>query len=87
MARIFTIDFSFENALHHAIVSVRETPFYTEYKITLQSPQLNELLLSDKIISPQPHTFVFANVAAQEYNQLMTQVLVAVSEHIHSFQH
>jgi hypothetical protein len=87
MARIFTIDFSFENALHHAIVSVRETPFHTEYKITLQSPQLNELLLSDKILSPQPQTFLFANVATHEYNPLMKEVLVAVSGYIHSFQH
>jgi hypothetical protein len=87
MARIFTIDFSFENALHHAIVSVRETPFHIEYKITLQTSQLNELLLSDKIISTQPQVFVFANVAAHEYNELMKQLLVAVSEHIHSFQH
>jgi hypothetical protein len=87
MARIFTIEFSFDNALHHAIVAVRETPFHTEYKITLQTPQLNELLLSDKIVSPQPQTFLFANVAADEYNQLMKQVLVAVSGYVHSFQH
>ena len=87
MARIFTIDFSFDNALHHAIISVRETPFHTEYKITLQSPQLNELLLSDKILSPQPQTFLFANVGTHEYNQLMKEVLAAVSDYIHSFQH
>jgi hypothetical protein len=87
MARIFTIEFSFENELHHAIIAVRETPFHTEYKITLQSPQLNELLLSDKIVSPQPQTFLFANVSSNEYNQLMKQVLGAVTDYLHSFQH
>lgn len=87
MARIFTIDFPFDNVVHHAIVSVRETPFHTEYKINLQSPQLNELLLSDKIVSPEPQTFLFANVAADEYNPLMKEVLVAVSGYVHSFQH
>ena len=84
MARIFTIEFSFDNALHHAIVAVRETPFHTEYKITLQTPQLNELLLSDKIVSPGPGVFVFANTSVQEYNELMKQILVAVTDHIHS---
>ena len=87
MARIFTIEFSFDNELHHAIIAVRETPFHTEYKITLQSPQLNELLLSDKIVSPQPQTYLFANVSSNEYNQLMKQVLGAVSDYLHSFQH
>jgi hypothetical protein len=87
MARIFTIEFDIDNALHHAIVAVRETPFYTEYKITLQSPQLNDMLLSDKIVSPEPQIFLFANVTSDEYTQLMKQVLGAVSSHIHSFQH
>ncbi len=87
MARIFTIEFSYDDDTHHAIISVRETPFYTEYKVSLQSPGLSELLLSDKIISPQPQTFLFANVGTDEYNFLMKQVLNAISGHIHSLQH
>lgn len=87
MARIFTIEFPFNDTVHHAIISVRETPFHTEYKVSLQSPDLNELLISDKIISPQPKTFLFANVAADEYNQLMKKILNAVSDHLHLLQH
>ena len=87
MARIFTIQFSFNDALHHAIIAVRDTPFHTEYRIRLQSPDLQELLLSDKIVSPEAGTFVFANFSLSEYNDLMKQVLMAVSGHVHSLQH
>jgi len=87
MARIFTIEFSFNNAIHHALISVRETSFFTEYKINLQTPHLNELLLSDKIVSSEPKTFLFANIAPHEYNELMKQVLEAIMDHIHSLQH
>jgi len=87
MARIFTIEFSYNNDLHHAIIAVRESAFHTEYKISLQSPHLHDLLLSDKIVSPQPGTFLFANLATSEYNDLMKQVLMAVAGHVHSLQH
>jgi len=84
MARIFSINFVYKNASHHAMVAVRETAFYTEYKISLQSEELSTLLLSDKIVSPGPGVFVFANTSVQEYNELMKQILVAVTDHIHS---
>ena len=84
MARIFSINFVYNNASHHAMVAVRQTPFHTEYKISLQSEELSDLLLSNKIVSPGPGVFVFANTSVQEYNELMKQILVAVTDHIHS---
>lgn len=87
MARIFSIEFTYNGTVHHAMVSVRETPFHKEYKISLQEDHLTELLLSDKIISSEPANFIFANISTQEYNDLMKQVLAAVSGHVHSFQH
>lgn len=87
MARIFTIEFPYDNALQHAIIVVRETAFYKEYKVSLQSPELNTLLLSDKIISMEKGSFVFSNVPAHEYNDVMKQILKAVAGHIHSLQH
>ena len=86
MARIFSIDFVYNNASHHAMVAVRQTPFYTEYKISLQSDELSDLLLSNKIVSPGSGIFVFANTSAQEYNELMKQILTAVTDHVHSIQ-
>ena len=87
MARIFSIYFNYEDAVHHAMIAVRETPFHKEYKISLQDEDLTKLLLSDKIISTAPGVFLFSNVSTPEYNQLMKQVLSAVAEHIHSLQY
>ena len=84
MARIFSIEFTFNGGLQHALIAVRQTPFHTEYKIMLQSIELQELLLSDKIISPQPGVFLFANISQAEYNEPMKQILAAVSGHVHS---
>ena len=84
MARIFSIEFPFNNASEHAMIAVRTTAFYTEYKIALQSPELTELLLSDKIISVQPGVFLYANVSEEEYNEMMKQILGAVAGHVHS---
>lgn len=69
------------------MVAVRQTAFHTEYKISLQSLELKELLLSDKIVSPGPGIFVFANTLLQDYNELMQQVLTAVRDHIHFVKH
>ncbi len=87
MARIFSIEFTHNNASEHAMIAVRKTPFYTEYKIVQQSPELTDLLLSDKIISPQPGVFLFANVAEGKYNEPMKQILAAVAGHVHSLHH
>ena len=87
MARIFSIEFTFNGALQHAMITVRQTPFHTEYKIMLQSIELAELLLSDKIISPRPGVFLFANVSEADYNEPMKQILAAVSQRVHSLRH
>ena len=87
MARIFSIEFTFTGAIYHAMITVRETSFHKEYKISLQSNELAPLLLSDKIVSPEPGVFIFANVSQQQYNELMKQILAAVANHIHSLQH
>jgi len=84
MARIFSIEFTFNGALQHAMITVRQTAFHTEYKIVLQAPELTELLLSDKIISPGPGVFLFYNVSEAEYNEPMKQILAAVSGHVYS---
>lgn len=84
MARIFSIDFIYNHASHRAMAAVHKTPFYTEYKISLQDNELTDLLLSDKIVSPETGVFVFANISVQEYNELMKQILAAVSDRVHS---
>jgi len=87
MARIFSIEFPYNDAVYHAMITVRQTAFHTEYKISLQDQQLTRFLLSDKIVSPSPGDFIFANFSVAEYTDLMKQILSAVANHVHSFQH
>lgn len=87
MARIFSIEFTYNNAVHHGMVTVRETPFHKEYKVSLQEEKLSDLLTSDKIISSEPGNFIFANTSPQDYNELMKQILAAVAGHVHFLQH
>lgn len=87
MARIFTIEFNYKNEVHRAMIAVRETPFHKEYKITLPDDGLSQLLVSDKIVSTESGTLLFANTSTLEYNELMKQILRAVTTHIHSLQH
>ncbi len=87
MARIFTIEFTYKNAVHRAMIAVRETPFHKEYKITLPEDELSELLVTDKIVSTESGSLLFANTSTLEYNELMKQILKAISSHIHSLQH
>jgi hypothetical protein len=86
MARIFTIRFTYENNLHNAMVFVKETPFFTEYKLNMLEFDLLKLLPSDKIISSTPDHFTFSNSAGFEYSDLMKEIIRAISEHIHSVQ-
>jgi hypothetical protein len=86
MARIFTIRFTYENNLHNAMVFVKETPFFTEYKLNMLEFDLLKLLPSDRIISSTPDHFSFSNSATTEYSDLMKEIIKAISEHIHSVQ-
>jgi len=87
MARIFSIEFTYNGAVHHAMITVRETPFHQEYRISLQEPELYNQLPSDRIISIEPGNFIFANSSSQQYNDLSNQILAAVAGHIHKLQH
>ena len=87
MARIFSIQFFYNSALQNAMIAVRETPFHTEYKLTMLDDNLMDLLPSDKIISPAPGSFFFANTLIKDYTDLMKDIINAISNHIHSVQY
>ena len=86
MARIFSIDFFLEGSTHHAMVSVRTTPFHTEYTISMLEPELITHLLSDRIVSSAPGQFVFMNVPLSSYTRLMHELIRAVSDYSYSEQ-
>jgi hypothetical protein len=83
MARIFNIYFVFEGLVYNAIVSVRSTPFLTEYTLNNFNEALLELLPSNKILSQAPGHFIFQNASPGNSSTLMNAIIKAVSEHMY----
>jgi len=79
MARIFNIYFNYNNATYNAMVSVRTTPFFTEYTLDFDE-ELMQLLPGNKIISTSPDHFIFQHASSQECNPLMKEIIRAVSQ-------
>lgn len=82
MARIFNIYFSFENEMHNAVVSVRTTPFFTEYTLNNFNEELMELLPGNKIVSRSPGSFIFRDASSDHSKPLMNAIIKAMSEHL-----
>jgi hypothetical protein len=84
MARIFNIYFAFEGMMYNAVVSVRSTPFHTEYSLNNFNDELLELLPGNKILSKSPGHFVFHNASSENSTALMDSIIKAVAEHMHA---
>ena len=84
MARIFNIYFEFEGTVYNAVVSVRSTPFFTEYTLNNFNDELLLLLPGNKILSHSPGHFVFKNASGDDSTVLMNSIIKAVSEHMHA---
>lgn len=84
MARIFNIYFAFDGMSYNAVVSVRSTPFLTEYTLNNFNEELMDLLPGNKILSRAPGHFVFQNASSENSTSLMNAIIKAVSEHMHA---
>jgi hypothetical protein len=82
MVRIFNIYFVFEGMNYNAIVSVRSTPFFTEYTLNNFNEELLELLPGDKIVSRAPDHYIFQDASSENSADLMDAIIKAVSEHM-----
>jgi hypothetical protein len=80
MARIFNIYFTYNDQMYNAIVSVRTTPFFTEYTLNFDE-ELMQLLPGNKIISTSSDHFIFQHASSQESNPLMKEIIRAVAQH------
>lgn len=87
MARIFNIYVTHKSATHSGMVSVRQTPFFTEYTLAGFDESLMHLLPGNKILSRGPDDFFFPNAGA-EYKEhaLMQEIIRALSDHMHARQ-
>ena len=81
MARIFNIYFSFDGESHSSIVSVRATPFFTEYTLALDAHLLNQLP-SNKIIATLDGDTHFQLKSSHCNERLMKAILQAVTHHL-----
>jgi hypothetical protein len=86
MARIFTINFAYNDHLYNAVVSVRNTPFFIEYTLTNFNEELLLLLPGNKIISKEAGHYMFQNATDGHSEKLMKAIIKAVSEHLHATQ-
>lgn len=86
MARIFSISFQYGGMEHNAMVTVRTTPFFTEYSITIFDDELQELLPNNKVISTSANSFTFSDSTSENAPQLMNGIIKAIAGHVHSLQ-
>lgn len=82
MARIFSINFTYENIPLTAMIAVRQTPFFMEYTLSMLPEELMELLPGNKIISTGLNQLIFANATLDENTTLMRAILEAVTFHL-----
>ena len=84
MARIFNIYFTYDDILHNAIVSVRITPFFTEYIIGNLDEDLRVMLPDNKIFSQSPGQLFFQNITAEHSVELMNVIIKNINRHLHT---
>ena len=84
MARIFNIYFSYDDVTHNAVVSVRTTPFFTEYVLGNLDTDLTMLLPSNKIISQVPGQLFFQNITPLHSIDLMNVIIKSIAKHLHA---
>jgi len=82
MARIFSINFFHDGYPHTAMVSVRITPFYTEYNIGMLPDDIAQELPGNKIIATGQNQLVFANATLDHSTELMQNIVRAVADHL-----
>ena len=82
MARIFNIYFTYEDVLHNAIVSIRTTPFFTEYTLGNLDADLSFQLPGNKIISQMPGQLFFQNPSTCHSVVLMNEIIKSIKQHL-----
>jgi hypothetical protein len=82
MARIFSIQFTYEGLQHHAMIAARTTPFYNEYSVTMLDESIADLLPNNKIISASKENFAFSDSTKENTPALMHAIISAVVGHL-----
>jgi hypothetical protein len=70
----------------HAMVTVRTTPFFTEYSISMLDEDLAAQLPNNKILSTSKDHFVFLDAAKENAPRLMENILQGIAHHLQTLQ-
>ena len=84
MARIFNIYFVYDDVSHSAIVSVRTTPFFTEYNLSNLDADLSRLLPGTKVFSQSPGHMFFQDIAPHHSVELMNEIIRSIVKQLHA---
>lgn len=87
MARIFTIQFIYDEEPYNVLVSVKTTPFYIEYTLQNLEASLQHLLPGNKFIATSASTYLFPNATAAHSAALMNGIFKAVATHLQAVEH
>ncbi len=82
MARLFTIQFDYQGNSYNAMVTVRTTPFFTEYHLGMLDEEVLKQLPDSRILSSSPAHFVFANHNSNSPKDLMKEIIRSISDHV-----
>lgn len=82
MARIFSIHFTHEGVQHNAMVSMRNTPFFTEYTVNMLDYSIADQLPNNKIISTSKESFIFSDSTQENSPVLMHAILQAMTAYL-----
>lgn len=82
MARIFTIQFSYNDETYNTVVSVKTTPLFIEYTLHNLDFDILTRLPGNKIVSPSPKQFLFPNTGAQHSKELMNAIIKSMMVHL-----
>ncbi|RYY82003.1 MAG: hypothetical protein EOO15_23625 [Chitinophagaceae bacterium] len=81
MARIFTIEFAYEGILYNALVTERAQPFATEYRLSMLSGELEDLLSARKVLLSPTGVLAFSQRDGLP-GRLMESVVQAIALHV-----
>jgi len=82
MARIFSIQFQYDGTLHHAMIAVRTTPFFTEYAVTMLDDNVAAQLPNNKLISTSNFHLAFLDSTMENAPALMQAIQQAMAHHL-----
>jgi hypothetical protein len=82
MARLFSINFYYNGNAQTAMVTVRKTPFFTEYQLGMLDEEVLNQLPDNRILSSSPLHFVFASHNSNASKELMNEIIRSIADHV-----